>query len=328
MTTKEIYEELFHKKDRTFLTTEHGLTSTEANHKTNLIAEKLKEVTAQFYSTGAYTATMNFEGQDIRMDKNAKISNLAELALAEGDMYALTSWYKEGIKAKESLLNWLRITSVDKLMLKGKEYPKFEEKHPVTEYVAPAVSITENDVLGTFSIAERSEYLALTSKAAHLGMKIHKGGVINKIRKSLQQGILTSFEEKPNGGGMKTYVVTHNALYNITDIDKIFFALQKQHLSYEAKLNHYKARIADEINTRNSESLQVFNNAYKAAQEANRVLLVDYNQKYQSYITEISTINTDLEKRRLELNRYIATLKIITPNELKTVLDYLEPEKK
>ncbi len=321
----QLYTEVFPNKNRVFFVEKGGLTSTEASHKANLITEKLRDLVAQFENTGAFESTMDFDGKSIRMDKNQTIPHLEALSLVEGDLHSLTSWLREGVVAKNIMLNSLRTLPLDKLFLKEEEgFPKFEDKAPMMEPVTPLIVVKEDDIIGRFTIKERAEYLALISRAAHLGKKIHKGGVIANIRKHLQRGILTSFEEKSNGLGMKTYVVEHKPLYDKEDIEKIYFKLQEQHRSYEAKLNYYKAMIADEVNTINAEALQVYNNEYKAKALAYQALQTDYSQKWQAHNSAVNQINTSLEKRRLELTQHVSGLKIVIPEELKEIVKYLE----
>jgi hypothetical protein len=322
MEIKTVYEELLPKKQKVFFA-EKGVTASEADHKSNMIKERAEAIEAEFGNTAAYTAIMTFEGDEkVNLDKFVTIK-VEELALKQGEMYALSSWLREAVKAKNAMLTFIQGLPVQKFTLEDEkeEVPKFTMEHPPVKYPTNFPPVTEDDVIGTFTVAERAEYLSLNSHASHLGKKLHHVGKITSIRRDLQKGTITDFKELPNGNGMKTYIVKKTPLYNLEEFNKVFFDLQEKHRSFEQRLNYYKARIANEVTDGNAKIKQIYANEARALQLEYAEAIRPYNDAHKQYSADMLEYNTLLEKRRLELIKHISGLKIVIPEKLQHIID-------
>ncbi len=325
METKQFYEEFIPNHLRVFLD-EKGLSNTEANHKANLITEAVKVLDADFANTGAYNSVVDFKGKNVNLTTNRKLEDLIASVEAIGNYHALSAWFREGIKAKNSALDLIKRSAGQTLYSQtvDGEYPTFNEKQPVQPSFLVAEKIDANTVIGEMSIAQRSDYFSLEAKAAAIGVKIHKSGIISDMRNERLKDKSTEFKSLPSGEGVESYVVTFTPVYSKAELELAFHKLQQLHRSYESKLNYYKANIENAVTERTAKANQELADKSRAAQEVYANDLMDYNTKWKKHQGLVSTISLTLEKRKLDLIRYISGLKIIIPHEFQVLSDSLK----
>lgn len=315
---QELFAQLLPKKHTIFFA-DKGLTQTEASHKANIIKEKADRIAALLKNTAAYKDVVDFKGKEVMLDTFEKLSNLEELCLEEGEMYSLSSWLREGVKAKELLLKLVKVMAPWELESNKELRKVFGEVIPTKPYIEALILLDEDAILGEWTIAERSEYLSLLAKAAHLGKKLHNDGALTKIRKDLHAKKNTSFKELHDSAGYSTFVVTHHPLYEVEEIDKIFFNLQEQHRSTEAKLNWYKAKLQNELTSKN----------IKVSEEhalLTRKILGPYEKELRNFNTLREVFNdeynawvAELEVTRAALLNYISQIRIVIPKDLEHI---------
>jgi len=315
----QAFQALIAPKWRVFFALE-GLTQAEANHKANLIKEKCTNLTALFESTAAYTAVMDFEGQPVKLDSFKSVDSLREQALVEGTMYAASAWLREAIQAKVEVLKDIKIMPVS-LLGYDEEELKFDLLMPSMDRVTPLPLLTEDDIKAEWTIKERAEYLELESMASHLGKKIHKDGIIAKIRKDSKKQKSTGFKELPNGTGLKTYLVQYTPLYEAAKLEEDFFHLQEQHRSFESKLNYLKAKLQNELTTRNADITRKNTDEQMRASTEYNSQMREYNEAYRAHNAKVRDFNARMEARRLELTKYASALKIAKPEALVKIID-------
>lgn len=327
MDIKEVYEKVIHGRYKIFFG-DKGLSITEANHKANLLKELAKGISAQFELTAGYHGIIQFDGNKIDAD-NFTDMDLEGQAKLEGDIYSLTAWLREAIKAKNELLQSIKIMPGALLLIDDEKTPdNWTEIRPQLKQVPMYTPFTLEDALGGLSIPERTDYITIEAKAAHLGKKIHPGGVIHEIRTALQQKRISTFTNMPNGQGMKAYVVQWEALYDLGVIDTLFFRLQSEYRSYEEKLNYLKAQLQNTTTNTNAELQQKYTNAVEAMQVEYKAKSEEWSKGYNKSIMEITKFNSQMEERRLQLTRHIAALKVVIPNALQSLVDKLNSDTK
>lgn len=326
MEISEIYKLLVHRRYAVFFG-DKGLSISEASHKADLTKEKATAIGALFTNTSAYNSILKFEGEDVALDTFISL-DLYGLSHKEGDLYTLSAWLREAIAAKATLLEFYQNAPHSSLLINDEKIPAlYAELKPMLKPTIREIFIDDKSVIGKLTIAERAEYLSLEARAAHLGKKIHPGGVIANIRKDLQNKKANSFVEKANGAGKKAYVATHKPIYKLDEIDTIFFKLQDEHREIERALNAYKARIKNDVTVTNAKIQQVYNNALDANKKGHNAELELYNQAFADAALVQRNYTQGLELRRLNLIHHISALKVVMPNELKASLDALDEKK-
>lgn len=315
---KELYELLAPNKHKVFFAAT-GLTTTEASHKADLIKETAVAIGDQFTQTGAYHGVLDFAGKAVSVDNFNKI-DLEALSTREGELYALSAWLREAVSAKDKLLRQFKDINIAEFTPE-RSFPQFEEERPSADGITRPNVITEDDIIGEFSIAERAEYLTVEAKAAHLGKKIHPKGVIFKLKADLQKGKLTTYKELPSGHGSATYLIEYDPLYNKEDVEGIYFRLQDTHRAHESRLNYFKARIKNGVTEQNAKLNQEYADAVRKESAEYDILSNAWNTKFRAFNQEQYAYKVELEKLRLEVIKYISQLKVIVPSDLKHILD-------
>ena len=310
-----------------FLSTE-GLTQADANHKANMVKESLQPNEDVWLHTNSHNQLVNFEGVDVETTAFKKI-DLVKESLVAGNMNALAAWLREGIKAKAGILQSLETCSTEKFKLEDDEdEPEFRQATmPNQEYVH-LKQVSENDIIAEWSIKDRCEYLTLESQAAGVGKKIHNKGEVQQLRLNLSKMKPNEFVNMPDGSGLdrkggKTYLVKNIPLYNRDEVDTAFMELQELHRGFEQRLNYLKAKIKNDTNVRNQELREEYTKEMKAVNERNRLAQVEYNKLLTEIGDETREYQSKLEKRRLQLVKYVSALRIVVPESLQVVIDNL-----
>lgn len=287
------------EKDMIFFSTDgKGLTSTSANHVANMAKEMIRSLTSEleelrFYSTdvaliGDSNTNRLVNGVDNEM-VTAVVDKLFRIARAK----SLIAWLREGIKAKESLIEKTQDLTLE-------DYAKNEgielEKEP-----KPEVSMTDDDYIATLSLKERCRYYEIETLASTLGKEIHPGGSFAEARDSLLKKL-----ERPHsvsGEGRDTLIYSYNASVDIQTVEDVFFKLQKLYREAQA-----------DVNTRKHE-------CHKVVSETN----IARNADYVAKLTEWTDRRKLLESRRVEYIKrkvkQLGDMKILIPESLQSIYE-------
>lgn len=323
---KELYEKLIPGRLRVFLG-DKGLTMAEANHQANMVKELMANVASKFNRTNGYKSTVLLHDQEVALNNYTAIEDLKEEALKEGNYFGYSAWLREGISAKDAALILTKSIPVQKF---GLESPEFTLVTPRMAVIDNTL-FTQEDILDSWTVKERQEYLSVEAQAAHLGKKLHEAqglgnvkGKIRLIREQMQNFTGSGLMEYALGGATKTTcIVKHTPLYDPTDIERIFLSLQEQHRSYEAKLNYYKSRLKDDLATANIERSNTNRQAHIEAAASYQEEMNVYSTSYKTWLDTNTAIEQARETLRLQLTQYISKLKIIIPEGLEIVSNEL-----
>ena len=301
-----------------------GMSMSEANHTANMTKEIADNTARTLSNTAGVTETIIFGGERIALDSNKSLPNLTELCSKEGELFALSAWLREAIKAKQAALDFIaKCNDIEFLSPEEREIPDA----PVRPSMGPIPElemISEQDVINEMDCKERAEYLMVEAQAAHIGKKIHDNGQVSQMRKSLKAFKSTRFHTLQSGGGPCDYPVTREKLYPEAVIDKVFFELQSQHRSLEARLNYFKAKIKNAVTERNAELSKTRADAFAAANAVLQAQTDQYNARMILLQNLTKELNLLAETRRLEKTKEIAALKIIIPFALEPTLEYVK----
>jgi hypothetical protein len=303
-----------------------GLSQSEANHQANMVKQIAASVSARLNQIGAVKEVIEFEGKSHRMDSSVSMDkeSLIQLAQEEGKMYALSAWLREAVKTKQELIEMARKVANSSYMLPDEKFPALEEQPPIFIEPVKTPAVTEQDIFGEMNIKERADYYTQEALAAHLGKKLHEGGLFDIVRKGLQNFIPIRFHELSNGQGRKAYPVTREKLFTDVTFDEVFFTLQREHRAAEQALNAYKARIQNEVTLRNAQIEKDYSDAYNKARVAYQKELADYNERMQNTQKQQESFIATLEARRLEKVKDISAWKIVVPNDLQATLEFVK----
>lgn len=291
----------------------NGISSSQANHVANLIKEKNKVVDSELNNTAAYKEVLRREGENFTL-KNPQPVDLFNLSRREGELYALSSWLREAIKARETLLTFYRECPHTFFG----EVPVWNPPpSPVKKQIPVPAKATEADIFETFSLKELAEYWALESKAAHIGKRIHKGGTVSNIREEIlaNKDSVTTFTVMDG----KHYPVSFEKVYSIDDVSDAFDKLQKLHRGYEQKLNFYKAKIQNGMTELNAKRLSEYRKDQEAENARYNKEWTDCNDALREQQEKVALKTAENEQSRALKLREVSSWKIVIPYDLSEI---------
>ena len=285
-----------------FLTKAGGITSTSANTLANWAKNEAFAATIELASlTFVNTRIELINGENpktvgIGVKDTARVGALIEKI---AKLNSFSAWMREGIKAKENLLEDLKNLNVkDYAKLKGIDLPQ-EPDYPS--------SVTAADILNEMDVNKRNQYLRLEAYAAAYGKYVHSTsdstGAVARARNELAERILRP--TKMEGSGRDCVLFNYTPSVPMDEVEAMFNALQEIQRSYEQQLNAIKYSIESEVNNRNAKALG------------------EYNQAYANYQAEMKALREALHEYMIKERERIGRLKIVVPNELKETYEYL-----
>ena len=280
---------------------ESGLSSASANHIANIAKECIASLELElsqiklFRTAVASIIDVNKErfitqGSTVE-DLNKYDSTIRKIS----DLTSLIAWLREGIKAKESLINEVECMNLAKYCKQfGIEIPS----------AIPKSALTDDDIIAEFSVAKRNRYYTLSSIVVTYGRYIHPDGKLSKARKEY-------INNKANpcrvaGEGRDALIYTNYFDISLEDIDKVFMDLQSKYREAQSELNSIKYEIEETKNSRNRDILTANAEEYERNTNISDLARVKMDQYIKDQCEQISKF------------------KIVIPNHLKEIYEYVK----
>ena len=280
---------------------ENGLTSTSAN----FIANQAKEYVE---SLKEYLSTTNFLDSTIELIGSGKETlskkgfSTEEVRRIDGVLnsivsaYSLIAWLREALKAKENIDKQLRAMDINKWARENNitlpEYPKAPDK------------LTEEKVISEQSVKDRNRYLTAQTFCSVYGKYIHPNGDFSKARKEFLNKKFNSVEYTECGSN--TIIHRYTPTVEESVIESTFKNLQFEWREKQAIVNSYKHKV-------------------------DTIIEDDYTKRIAEYRNEYNKITEELDSYRTQYKEYIenktreaSALKIIIPNDLKTIYNIIK----
>jgi len=295
--TSEIKTKPNMKKDMTFLGTE-GLTSTSANHIANLAKEYIQNIEYTIDSISFYNEKVSIIGNPVDTiisegNNRAFLDTIPQLLSNIIEAKSLIAWLREGIKAKENVLKSIKsMTTKEYCTLKNIEMVEMPVKEDIMD---------GNDYLATLSIKERNRYYQLETICATIGKYIHPDGIYSNARKALNDKI--AHPNRVVGTGRDTNIYKYHPTVSVDDVDATFFILQDKHRSAQAELNGMKHKMDEAIHQDDVAKTTI------------------YQSEMEGYLSWTDYISNELYAYKLEETKKIGDMKIIIPDNLKSIYE-------
>ncbi len=281
-----------------FLANGKGLTSTSANHVANMAKEMIRSLTAeleelQFYSTDVALIGESKTNRLVNGANDDSVTAVIDKLFRIAKAKSLIAWLREGIKAKEALIEEIQdLTLEDYAKKEGIELKK-EPK--------PEVAMTDDDYIATLSLKERCRYYEIETLASTLGKEIHPGGSFAEARDSFLKKL-----DRPHsvsGEGRDTLIYTYTSSVHTKTVEDVFFKLQKLYREAQSDVNTCK------------------HECHKVVAEIN----IAKNAEYVAKLAEWTDGRKLLESRRIEyINRMVKELgemRIVIPESLQSIYE-------
>lgn len=205
---------------------EHGITSTSADHLSNLAKELVVGYESKINNLNFVTTSIDIVGSQSQEGKIIKLG-LTENSLNEvkdalekiSKLNAFSAWMREAIKAKEDEYNYIKNKDF-KEWVKENNLELDDEPERDDKYEA-------SDVIADFNVKERNEYFYYQAVASSIGKYIHQNGVISSARAQLLDSLQKPYST--HGEGKDTLILSHKPSVDSEKVDALFFDLQKWH---------------------------------------------------------------------------------------------------
>lgn len=300
-----------------FLAEKGGYTASKANFLANVIKNISATTDSQLtnHVLVAKKIEKEVDSKTVEVDyvhvtPSLSVDQIIALAQKEGKYYAVSAWLREGIKAKESILDGIR-NSPASAFVPMPVLPTYTlglvEAHNI--YVPDEEEYSL--VIDKFSVAERAEYLTLEAEAAWIGKRIHsQTGLFNQWRK---QAVNFKPVEFLTPNPTKSLMITNTLRLSVEDIDLVLLALQGAHRTVESKLNSFKSRLKTMVH----EMIQVAQAKRTDAENAMRNALVLYQTDQRN-----ATAQAEIERSKMLVTA--SKLGIIIPKMHEAILKEVE----
>lgn len=281
------------KKDEIFFA-ENGLTTTSANHIANIAKEKyqvlMKSLTGlEFYDSKVVSLMGSSEA--FLSEGITDLSNIKKDLLDIAKLKSLIAWLREAIKAKEALRQEALSSTYNlvKPILPLEEDP-----------------VTEEDVIGSWSIKKRNRYYYLDSVCATIGTYIHPGQPFAIARDNFTEKL--SKPRKTSGSGRDMVIYTYTPSVSQEEVESTFMDLQETYRNYQSELNSMKYEIEETVKASKIDCMNKNSLAYNA-----------YSTEQQKYTNELALLR---EKEAVRISH----LKIVIPDALQDIYNQVKAD--
>lgn len=279
---------------------ENGLTNTSANYIANIAKEKYQDIEGKLRNFHLYSTTCGLIGSKERSALQEGVGqefldNMEENLVNVARLKSLIAWLREAIKARESLIAEIKMTSEQEICaVLGMDCPNSPEK---------LRRLTSDDVVTTWNIKQRNRYYYLETLCATLGAYVHKNGSFNEARQDLITAL--SCKHFTNGEGRDTVIYERIPSVSIENVDKTFFELQAKYREYQAELNSMKHEIEMKLQADDNEKSSIE---------------TDNLNNYHMKMREIHDATSNWKRQQLE---NIQKMRIVIPDSLKGIYEYV-----
>ncbi len=274
-----------------------GVTSTSANYVANVAKELIRREQADLDALDFVTTSVCTMGSgDSQITKvgnteeelNAVPQKLERIVKIK----TLIGWIREGIKAKECLI----------AEVNGKYEGEVLKILGLEELTYPeSKTYNEAEFIKTLPESEQKRIQFLNTEAAVIGKFIHEKGSFGKARQDLFDSA-----HKPKDIQRALGLVTiqsNEASVEVEKVDSVYFALQTRHREVQQELNSliFKAK--------------------ELMHRENHRLADEFEQKLKEYRENSKAISRAVNHWKEDERVRISNLKIVIPQELRSLFD-------
>ena len=316
------------------LTNGRGITSSEANHISNLAKEKVANLDRPLVNMTTVERTLHLNhGESVDLSTPNFDSEIVKNAIeTRAKYYPLVAVLREAIKARQQML-----VDIEKLEVKIPEFTPPKKLEPQVVPNAPELPeltpwVDDSWALAKFGTKQLVDMLSSEAEAAAYGQYIHNEGALARINsepagdrvETIPEGVVTKFFSSNNR------------------VQDLFMEMQGKHREAEKRVNMYRSKIHDLVNAEN-QSIAAENRKINAANEAktrewehlfqritaaNHKIEQDYLDLVQServqYDATMNTLKAQHESDRKQARAEVAALKILIPEALQDVFNELK----
>lgn len=291
---------------------DEGLTSTSASHVSAMANVMVQDIKNRLMGLRLYEKSIRVIGDaEVTVETvNNTLPDIAEGVKQICKANALIAWLREAVKEREQAQKYVSDMSLDDWMKKqGIEKPVSPEPPQM-----PRINFQDyKTILDTgLSVKEYNRFVELNSALAVYGEMIHEKGLLTRQKSELARIMQNPTEVKESG--RDTIITTYKVDVNISaDIDNLYTELQSEYRKLQAEKNGIEAKFSNLAMDYQTRKMDEFKTA-KTKYDHDLWVVSSQSVGYDTQMKE-------WKKQRLE---ELAALKIIIPNDLKTLYKELQ----
>lgn len=299
------------------LSVNKGLSLSQAQSISNLCNQRATEISNKLSVVNNYSKVVHVDGEYHVTVKGCELpENVVDLLTEKAELHACQAFLMENIKAKDALLNQAKkeVADISKI-----EFPK---KY---DYLDPIVipQVDENWGWAQLTKAEYNEYLEADAFAAHIGQFIHKGSILDTLRSELPT--LPAIEWMTiKGDGTKSPVAI-KIHHSSEELLRVHEKLANLHRGYEQKVNYYKAKVKNLVTQENARIAKLNADEQNEATKINNDRQMEYETAHKKATEEMRVIRSEFEKKRQDLIKEIASMRIEVDTRFQKTIDIFLP---
>lgn len=290
-----------------------GLSMSQAQSISNLCNQRAQYINEQLTVVNNAEKTVTIGGNTYVHTVGKPLpSNAIDLLKEKAALHACQAFLMENIKAKDSLLKeeMCQELNVD---IPRPEMNKEGMYHP---QILRAVE--ESWGWEQLSLAEYHEYLEAEAYAAHIGKFIHKGSTLDSLRTELPYVKALDWISVEDGKKTPLKVNVH---HKADDLMRMHESLAAAHRGYEQRVNYFKAKVKNLVSDENARIARHNADEEAKAQSINDVIFSDYQNKLESYKTQVKQLNFEFNAQKEKNVKAIAALRINVDARFQSVID-------
>ena len=288
-----------------------GLSLSQAQSISNLCNQRALEITSQLSGTNNASKSLNYGGNTYIETQGKPIPEMVVQFLQEkGTLHACQAFLMENIKAKDKLIQDKKQERF-KTYLVRPEYPELKDVNPIP-------TVTEEWGWEQLTTSELNEFYEAEALAAHVGQFIHKGGVLDNLRKELPNIKTLEWITIKDGEKTPMVVTVHHTSEQLLGYHEQLAAI---HRKSEQRVNYFKAKVKNLVTEENARIANLNADMYSEAQEYNNVILDEYQTKLKAYEGAYNKEQQAFEAKRQEDIKSLAALRIQVDARFQATID-------
>ena len=296
-----------------------GLSMTQARSVSNICNQNAEELDNMFETINNFKSSVLIDQMPFEHSTGTPIpDNIVDLVLKKSEYVVVQSYMMEAIKHKEALIASTK-NMVDRNMATwSRENP--EPRYPEPFLCSRTSPVTEAEMWETLSQTEMEEFVSEEAKASTIGKFIHKGSVLDKLRKELPTLKTLSWFEDLKGN---SYPMTLNTHHTPEQLFGVYETLAGHHRKHEMRVNYYKAKVKNLTLSTNQEIARKNNLLEEEVRKLQREDMAAYRASITEYSARRDQANEEFAEEALRLQGEYAALRIVVPVSMKKLVDTL-----
>jgi len=291
-----------------------GLSLSQATSISNLCNQSAIEIASVLIAVNNLSKTVKIDGENKNLVTAKPLpANVADLLKKKARFHGCQAFLMENIKAKDGMLKAARMASPDLSEVEYPAQPKFVD--PTWGSLA---EVHEEFGWEQLSAVELNKYWEAEAFASHIGMFIHKDGILTGLRNELPN--IPAIEWMTIHDGMKSPIdiTVHHKAENLLTIHN---ELAATHREYEQTVNYFKAKVKNLATAENARIAKHNADLQNAAAKTNNDLQATHETALKKANEQANDIRAEFEKTRQARIAEVASMRISIDPRFQEVVD-------